>query len=79
VTRNPNLDSDRRAKVRATALEARRKQAEARGAELAPIIAELRVDGVTSLRGIARALNELGVSKATGKIPQVRRVLARLK
>jgi hypothetical protein len=83
VTRNPNLDSDRGAKVRAAALEARRKQAEAKAADLAPVIAELQAAGVTSLYGIAKALNDRGVPTATGRgtwaIPQVRRVLARLK
>jgi hypothetical protein len=74
MTRNPNL---------AAALEARRKQAEARAADLAPVIAERRAAGVTSLKGIARALNARGVPTARGKgrwaIPQVRRMLARLR
>jgi hypothetical protein len=78
VTRNPNLDGDRGAKARAAALEARGKQVEARAAELAPIIAELQAAGVTSLYGIAKALNARSVPTATGKgqwvIPQVRRV-----
>jgi hypothetical protein len=63
-------------------VEARRRQADARAADLAPTIADIRRGGVTSLRGIAMALNARGVSTATGKgrweIPQVRRTLARL-
>jgi hypothetical protein len=82
MTRNPNLDGERGVKVRKAALEARRRQAEARAADLAPIIADIRRGGVTSLKGIARALNARGVPTATGKgrweIPQVRRMLARL-
>ena len=83
MTRNQNLDGDRGAKARAAAIEARRKQADARAADLAPIIAEIRATGVTSLYGIARALDDRGIPTATGRgkweIPQVRRVLARIK
>jgi hypothetical protein len=82
MTRNANLDGDRGVKVRKAALEARRRQAEARAADLAPVIADIRRGGVTSLKGIARALNARGVPTATGtgrwEIPQVRRMLARL-
>ena len=67
MTRNPNLDGERGVKVRKAALEARRRQAEARAADLAPIIADIRRGGVTSLKGIARALNARGVPTATGK------------
>ena len=74
-----NLNSDRTAKASA----AHRARANARAAELAPIIAELRAAGVTSVYGIAKALNARGVPTATGKrqreAVQVRRVLARLK
>ena len=74
MTRNKNLDSDRTAKASA----ARTARANTR----APVIAELRAAGVTSLNGIARALNARGVRTATGKSKweavQVRRVLARL-
>jgi hypothetical protein len=83
MTRNPNLDGDRGAKVREAALRVRRKRAEARAADLAPIIADIRRDGITSLKGIAKALNARGIPTATGKgrweIPQVRRMLARLR
>jgi hypothetical protein len=49
---------------------------------LAPIIAKIQASGVTTLHGIALALNTRGVRIATGKgkweAVQVRRVLARL-
>jgi hypothetical protein len=64
MTRNPNLDGDRGAKVRKAALEARRKQADARAA-LEPVIAEPHAAGVTSLKGIERALNARGVPTAS--------------
>jgi len=83
MTRNPNLDGNRGAKARTAALEARRKRAIAWAANLAPIIAAIRANGVTSLYGIAQALNRRGVPTATGRgewaIPQVRRMLERLK
>ena len=73
-----NLD-----KARAAALEARRKRADAWAANLAPIIAELQASGITSWYGIAKALNDRGIPTATGRgtwaIPQVRRLLARIK
>jgi hypothetical protein len=82
MSRSKNLDGDRGAKIREAAVEARRKQADERAAGVAPVIAELRAAGVTSLYGIARSLNERGVPTATGRgiwrVPQVRRVLARL-
>jgi hypothetical protein len=50
--------------------------------DIAPTIAELQAAGVTSLRGIAAALNERGIPTASGtgewQAVQVRRVLARL-
>jgi len=48
---------------------------------LAPIIAELQASGVTSLRSIAKALNERRIPTAAGgrwHHTQVRRLLARL-
>jgi hypothetical protein len=36
-------------------------------ADLAPIVAELQAAGVTSLRGIAAALNERGIQTPRGK------------
>ena len=57
-------------------------QSKTRAAELEPVIAELRADGITSLHGIAKALNKRGIPTARGKGPwqakQVQRVLERL-
>jgi DNA invertase Pin-like site-specific DNA recombinase len=52
-------------------------RADARLADLAPVLDELRIGGVTSLGGIARALNARGVPAARGGVwsaTQVRRV-----
>jgi hypothetical protein len=54
------------AKGRRNALEARRQKAKCRAEDLAPIIAELRAHGITSLGGIAAALNGRGVPAARG-------------
>jgi hypothetical protein len=71
------------ATARTVGRDARRARAIARATEVAPIVAEIQAAGVTSLHGIARALNTRGVPTATGRgtweAPQVRRVLARLK
>jgi len=57
-------------------------KADARAAELAPTIAEIQASGVTSMRGIAMALNARNILTTTGRKKwqalQVRRVLARL-
>jgi hypothetical protein len=62
--------------------KARTARAVARAAGLAPIIAELQARGVTSLIGIAAALNERGVPTPAGRglwhAAQVARVLKRL-
>ena len=62
--------------------KARTARADARASELAPIIAELREAGVTSLRTIAAELNARGVPTARGvgewHSAQVRRMLAPL-
>jgi hypothetical protein len=61
--------------------EARQARADQKAAELAPTIAGLQAAGVTSLRGIARALNERGIQPPRGhgwQATQVRRLLARL-
>ena len=83
MTSNAKSDRDHTAKGRMTALEVRQKRANARAAELAPIIAELQAAGVTSLRAIAASLNARGIQTATGEgqweAAKVRRVLARLK
>jgi hypothetical protein len=58
-------------------------RADARAAELAPIVADIRRSGVTSWYGIAIELNKRGVPTATGKgiwePAQVRRLMERLK
>jgi hypothetical protein len=58
-------------------------RADARAAQLAPIVAELRRGGITSWYGIAKALNKRGVPTATGRgiwePAQVRRLMERLK
>jgi hypothetical protein len=62
--------------------KARTARAVAKAAGLAPVIAELRASGVTSLKGIADELNRLGVPTPAGSgrwhAPQVARVLRRL-
>jgi hypothetical protein len=74
--------NDRDAKPGAR-LSSRKDRAERHATVLAPIIAEIRAAGVTSLYGITKALNARGVPTATGKGKWqdigVRRVLARLK
>lgn len=61
-------------------LKARQARAQARGADLAPVLAGLRAEGVTSLAGLARALTERGIPTARGGTTwspvQVSRVLA---
>jgi hypothetical protein len=54
MTRHKNLDGNGGAKICKAALEARGKQADARAASVALIIAELQAAGVKSLNGIAR-------------------------
>jgi hypothetical protein len=63
------------------ASEARLARAAARAADIAHIIADLQAAGVTSLNGIAKALNARGVRTPKGRsrwyATQVARVLAR--
>ena len=63
-------------------MQARQARADVRATKLAPVITELRAAGVTSLKGIAMALNERGVPPPSGRgqwrATQVSRVLARL-
>jgi hypothetical protein len=72
------IGDTRGAKGRAAASQ----EADARAADLAPIIARLQASGVTSLYGIAKALTALAVPTPGGTKKwqglQVRRVLARL-
>ena len=68
-------------KTRAMAVEALQTRADAKAADLAPIIAELQAAGKTSLRAIAAGLNEAGIPTARGgewSSPQVMRILERL-
>jgi hypothetical protein len=63
-------------------VQVRQARADARAADLAPIVRELQANGVTSFKGIAAALNARGVPTPWGShhwYPmQVSRVLARL-
>ena len=68
--------------ARRASLATRRAVSAARAADIAPVIAELRASGVTSLLGIASALHERGIPAPRGgaswSAAQVSRVLARL-
>jgi hypothetical protein len=46
--------------------QARRAAAKARALRVAPIVAQLRQDGFTTLSGLARALTDKGVPKVRG-------------
>ena len=58
-------------------------RADARAAQLAPVVGEIRRDGITSWYGIARELNRRGFPTATGRgiwdPSQVIRMMKRLK
>ena len=54
------------AKGRLAALEMRRRAAKQRAEDLKPIIAELRTQGITSLKKIAAGLNARGIPAARG-------------
>jgi hypothetical protein len=77
MPKNPKIPTTQRA-----ACEAHRTLANKRATELAPVVKALQATGVTSLNGIAAALNERGVPTVAGSghwhPTQVRRVLARL-
>jgi DNA invertase Pin-like site-specific DNA recombinase len=68
--------------VAGAGLARRRAKAAARMADLAPVIAELRASGVSSARGIAKALQSRGIAAPRGgeswSAAQVSRLLARL-
>ena len=67
-------------KTRAMAVDALKARADAKAADLAPIIKDLQAAGKTSLRAIAAGLNEAGIPTARGgewSSPQVMRVLER--
>jgi hypothetical protein len=76
----PQSRKDHTAKARAASIKARKARADARAAEVAPIIAGLWAAGVTSASDIAEALKERGVRTPTGKLNwypvQVRLLLA---
>jgi DNA invertase Pin-like site-specific DNA recombinase len=83
--RGTKLGGDRGAvpskRTRALAVDALQARADAKAADLAPIIKELQVAGKTSLRAIAEGLNEQGIPTARGgkwSSPQVMRMLERL-
>jgi DNA invertase Pin-like site-specific DNA recombinase len=74
LSRNQALGRER---SKATRIAAARQRAD----DLAPIIAELRADGRTSLRQIAAALNERGITTARGgswSATQASRLLAQV-
>jgi hypothetical protein len=59
--------------ARRASLQARRARANKRAADLAPIISELRAAGITSLTGIAAALEERGVPTTRGSVVDITR------
>jgi hypothetical protein len=61
------IGGNRGTKGRAAASQNRAKQADARAAHLAPIIARLRGSGIASLYGIARALSALAIPTPNGR------------
>jgi DNA invertase Pin-like site-specific DNA recombinase len=70
------------AKERRVGIQIRQARAAAKAADLAPVIAELRAAGATTLRAIAEAFNSRGIPTARGEgvwdATRVSRVLARL-
>jgi hypothetical protein len=53
--------------ARLSSRKGRAERARRYAADIAPVIAELRAAGVTTLRGIAAELNARGIPTATGK------------
>jgi hypothetical protein len=74
--------SERELEAARTARAVRTARADARAADLAPIITDLQVAGATTLQATATELNRRGIPTATGRGEwsgkQVRRVLERL-
>jgi hypothetical protein len=66
---------------RRAAREVRQARADAKAADLAPIVRELQSGGVMSLKGVAKAFNERGVltpaGSGHGHATQVARLLRR--
>ena len=77
-----DMTISRQARAAAIATNILTARADARAADLAPIIAELRAAGVTSLRDIAAEMNRRGIPTASGRgewqADTVRQLLARL-
>lgn len=61
-----NLSQEDREKGAAVAAEKRQERADRRAEVLAPIVEDLRAEGATSLRALARGLEERGVPTARG-------------
>jgi DNA invertase Pin-like site-specific DNA recombinase len=68
--------------IRAAGRAAQADRARARAADIAPVIADMRSEGVTSLRTLAKGLEERGITTANGSAiwtpAAVSRLLARL-
>lgn len=79
---NPeNLDQEAREKGAKVSAKVRKARADRRALDLAPVLEEIREDGTTSLRGMARELNDRGIPTArdgTWTATSVKRVLERL-
>ena len=79
---NPNgITTEAAAKGREEGRAARTAKAAARATDLAPVIAKIREQGVTSLSGIAGVLNSMSIKTARGgewSAVQVQRVLQRV-
>ena len=76
-----NLNAEVSHKGREASLAARQDKAKGRAGDLAPVLAQLRQDGITSLRSVSAALNERGIPTARGgqwSPVQVSRLLAHL-
>lgn len=83
--RGVKLGGDRGAtlstEAKAKGVEAVKARAESRATDLAPILAELRAAGATSLRSLAAGLNQTGIAPprgATWSPMAVSRILARI-
>jgi DNA invertase Pin-like site-specific DNA recombinase len=62
----PNLSSEARASGSRASARVRLRLAQQRAGDLTPILDELRESGLTSLRDLARALNERGIEAPRG-------------
>jgi DNA invertase Pin-like site-specific DNA recombinase len=76
---NPNLTDDARAKGREAARKVLEGRTAARAADLAPVVAEIKAGGRTSLRAIAAELDARGIPAPRGgkwTAPAVMRLLS---